>query len=135
VNYLTPEQILFLQSRLIVETGGHAGWRVLGLLQSAAGRPQATFGGEDLYPDLYRKAAALLDSLVRNHPFVDGNKRVGIAAAALFLRRHGRRLTASNPELERFTLRVTEAHVGVPEIAAWLEAHSEDAGDRRAAPL
>jgi death-on-curing protein len=130
VNYLTPEQILFLQSQLIAETGGHAGWRVLGLLESAAARPRATFGGEDLYPDLFAKAAALMDSLIRNHPFVDGNERVGIAAAGLFLRRDGRRLTASNAELERFTLRVTEAHVAVAEIAAWLEAHSEAAGDR-----
>ena len=82
MTYLTVEQVLFIHMRLIAETGGSPGLRDLGLLASAVARPQATFGGEDLYPDLLSKAAALMDSLVRNHPFVDGNKRVGITAAA-----------------------------------------------------
>jgi death on curing protein len=56
------------------------------MLLSALGRPQATFDEKELYPDLFSKAAALMDSLVRNHPFVDGNKRTAITAAALFLR-------------------------------------------------
>ena len=88
-QYLTPEQVLFLHSRLVAETGGGQGIRDLGMLLSALGRPQATFDEKDLYPDLFSKAAALMDSLVRNHPFVDGNKCTALAAAALFLRING----------------------------------------------
>lgn len=124
MNYLTVEQVLFLHARLIEETGGSHGVRDVALLESAVARPRATFGGKDLYPDLFSKAAALMDSLIRNHPFIDGNKRTGIAAAALFLRQNGRRLTATNPELEAFTLDVAESTPEISEIATWLETHS-----------
>jgi len=85
MNYLTAEQVLFIHARIIEETGGAHGVRDLGLLESAAARPQATFDGEDLYPDLFTKAAALMHALIQNHPFVDGNKRTGTVAAGLFL--------------------------------------------------
>jgi death-on-curing protein len=124
MNYLSPEQILFLHARLIEETGGGHGLRDLALLESAVSRPQATFGGQDLYADLFVKAAALMESLIRNYPFVDGNKRTGIAAAALFLAQNGRRLAATNAEVEAFVLRVVEAEPDVAEIAAWLRTHS-----------
>ena len=122
--YLTVEQVLFVHMRLIVETGGGTGVRDLGLLASAVARPQATFGGEDLYPDLFAKAAALLDSLVRNHPFVDGNKRVGITAAGVYLQMNGQRLTASNAELETFTLQVARSELPVEHMTSWFRAHS-----------
>lgn len=130
MNYLSPEQVLFLHSRLIAETGGASGVRDLGLLQSAVARPQARGGKEhradaqDLYPTLFSKSAALLDSLVRNHPFVDGNKRTGIAAAGLLLRRNGFRLNADNAELEAFTLAVACSELDLAAMTAWLEAHS-----------
>lgn len=119
MNYLTAAQVLFIHGRLIVETGGASGIRDLGLLEAAVARPQATFDGEDLYADLATKAAALMASLVGNHPFVDGNKRVGIAAAAIFLQRNGQRLTATNEALEAITLAVALGHMTVEEIAAW----------------
>lgn len=125
MTYLTTVQILFLHSRLIAETGGSPGVRDVALLESAAARPQATYGGEDLYPDLLSKAAALMQSLVNNHPFVDGNKRVGIAATALFLQRNGRRLVASNQEVEDFTLAVARGERTFDEIAAWFAAQTE----------
>lgn len=124
-TYLTVEQVLFIHMRLIVETGGSPGLRDLALLESAVARSQATFGAEDLYPDGFAKAAALLDSLIRNHPFVDGNKRVGITAAGLFLIRNGFRLTASNRALEQFTLQVARSELPLEEIAAWLRSHSD----------
>ena len=124
MNYLSPEQVLFLHARLIEETGGGHGLRDLALLESAVSRPQATFGGQDLYADLFAKAAALMELLIRNHPFVDGNKRTGIAAAALFLVQNGYRLTATNAEVEAFVLRVVKAEPDVAEIAGWLQAHS-----------
>ncbi len=124
MNYLTPEQILFLHARLIEETGGSHGLRDLGLLESAAARPQATFGGQDLCPDLFSKAAALMDSLIHNYPFVDGNKRTGVTASALFLLHNSYRLTATNSELEVFTRRVADFRPGISEIADWLQIHT-----------
>lgn len=125
MTYLTTVQILFLHSRLIAETGGSAGVRDVALLESAVARPQATYGGEELYPDLLSKAAALMHSLVNNHPFMDGNKRVGITASALFLQRNGRRLIASNQEVEAFTLAVARGERSVDEIAVWFAAQTE----------
>lgn len=124
MSYLTVEQVLFIHMRLIVETGGSPGLRDLALLASAVARPRATFGGEDLYPDIFNKAAALMDSLIRNQPFVDGNQRVGITAAGLFLLRNGQRLTASNAELERFTRQVARSELSIEQITAWLRSHS-----------
>ncbi|HUM70888.1 MAG TPA: type II toxin-antitoxin system death-on-curing family toxin, partial [Chloroflexota bacterium] len=91
-EYLTAQQVLFIHARLIATTGGEHGVRDIGLLESAVARPQATFDGVELYPDLFHKAAALMESLAQNHPFVDGNKRTAITATAMFLRRNGRRL-------------------------------------------
>lgn len=124
MKYLTPEQVLFLHARLVAETGGSHGVRDLNMLLSAVSRPQASFDGQDLYPDLFHKAAALLDSLINNHPFVDGNKRTGIASAALFLQANGYRLNVSNIELENFTLDVAQALCSVEDIAAWFQDHT-----------
>src|SRR5512143_3323535 len=104
INYLTPEQVMFIHSRLIIEAGGEHGIHDLGLLQSAVGRPQVIFEGQELFPDLFTKAAALLESLIGNHAFVDGNKRTAITSAGMFLGLNGYRLTADNQELEAFTM-------------------------------
>jgi len=125
VTYLTTVQVLFLHSRLIAETGGAAGVRDIGLLEAAVARPQATYGGADLYPDLFGKAAALLQSLINSHPFVDGNKRVGIAAASLFLQRNGRHLVASNQEVQTFTLTVARGERTLDEMAVWFATQTE----------
>lgn len=124
-QYLTPEQVLFLHSRLITETGGGQGIRDLGMLLSALGRPQAAFDEKDLYPDLFSKAAALMDSLVRNHPFVDGNKRTAITATVLFLRLNGYQLDVENTEMVRFTLACAQSQVSLVEIADWFKCYSK----------
>lgn len=124
IHYLTAAQVLFIHDRLIVETGGSAGVRDLGLLAAAVARPQATFDGADLYPDLFTKAAAFMASLVNNHPFVDGNKRVGITAVGLFLSRNGYRLTATNAALEAFTMQVAQGKLTVDEMVDWFRTHS-----------
>lgn len=122
--YLTAAQVLFIHSRLVAETGGATGVRDLGLLLAAISRPQATFDGEELYPNLFQKAAALMFSIVQNHPFVDGNKRTGITAAGIFLRVNGYKLIAENKVLELFTLNVAQGKMDVASIASWLEANS-----------
>jgi death-on-curing protein len=122
--YLTAEQVLFIHSRLVAETGGSHGVRDLGLLESAVARPQETFDDNELYPDLFTKAAALMDSLVNNHPFVDGNKRTGISAAGLFLRLNGWKLSASSVDVEVCTLRVATEGMEIAELATWLQENS-----------
>jgi len=122
--YLTPEQVLFIHSRLVAETGGSHGVRDLGLLESAVARPRATFDGKELYPDLFTKTAVLMDSLINNHPFLDGNKRTGITAAGLFLLINGWKLTASPENLETITLRVASEGVEVTILTGWLRKNS-----------
>jgi death-on-curing protein len=124
VRYISAEQILFLHACLVNETGGEHGIRDLGMLLSAVGRPHASFDDQDLYPDLFMKASALMDSLIRNHPFIDGNKRTGIAAAALFLRINDYQLSCSHTDLVNFTLNAAQSRQTLQEIAAWLKAHT-----------
>lgn len=125
MRYLTAEQVLFIHARLIAETGGEHGVRDLGLLQSAVSRPQASFEGQDLYPDVYHKAAALLESLINNHPFVDGNKRTGFTSAAMFLKINGFSLVASNQEVESFVLSIASGERSIETITDWLKTHSK----------
>jgi death-on-curing protein len=124
VAYLALEEVLLLHARLIQRTGGSGGVRDLGLLDSALARPQATFGGEDLYPGLWRKAAALMHSLIKNHPFVDGNKRTALTTAGLFLELNGYAMTASNEEALDFTRQAAVGEIDVEFMAAWLENHA-----------
>jgi death-on-curing protein len=124
MKYLHPEQVLFIHARMIAETGGSHGVLDLGMLESAVARPQASFEKKDLYPDLFTKDAALLDSLINTPPFTDGNKRTGITAAAIFLRINGYKLIAENSELETFTLYVATTRSSLNELAAWLQAHA-----------
>jgi death-on-curing protein len=124
MEILTPQQILFIHHRLIAATGGSHGVRDLGALQAAAARPQATFEGADLYPDLFAKAAALFESLIRNHPFVDGNKRTAISATGLLLRRNDFELAATQEDLFSFTMTMATGEAGQAEARVWLAAHA-----------
>jgi death-on-curing protein len=119
VIYLSVEQVLFLHDRLIEETGGEHGVRDLGGLESALARPKAAFGDTEFYPDIMSKAAVLMDGLTRTHAFIDGNKRISISIAALFLQMNGYRLTATNSELEEFAIHVTAMNPGLEQIADW----------------
>ena len=117
--YLSIAQLLELYRVLIRAFGGRSGVRDRGGLESAAARPAMTFGGDDLYPDLAAKAAALMHSLILNHPFVDGNKRVGAAAAELFLRVNGAVLDATDEEFEAVTLATASGDVQAEALAIW----------------
>jgi len=128
VKYLTAEQVLFIHSRIIDETGGAHGVRDIGLLQSAVGRPRATFGGSDLYPDIFRKTAALAESLARNHPFMDGNKRTAMASASLFLSMNGFRLETGQKELVRFAIDLAVGNVTPDQAAVWFRKHTRTTG-------
>ena len=120
-----PEQLLFLHARLVDETGGSHGVRDLNMLLSALGRSQASYDTRDLYPDISTKTAALMDSLIRNHPFLDGKERTGIAAAAMFLRMNGYQMNATNTELEEFTLGVAQSKHHIEDMAGWFQMHTQ----------
>jgi death-on-curing protein len=105
-------------------SGGSAGVHDQGLLESAVYRPQASFGGEDLYPDLFSKAAALGHSIIKNHPFVDGNKRTGFEAMRLILRLNGYDVQASLEAKFNFVLGIAEGKLKEQAIADWLKHRS-----------
>ena len=119
ILYLSVEQILFLHQAQLEKFGGLRGLRDRGGLESAAARPAMTFGGEDLYPDLPAKTAALMHSLVMNHPFMDGNKRVGAAAAELFVLLNRWRLEATDEGFEEITLTVARGELEADALAIW----------------
>ena len=119
IVYLSVEQVLHLHEIQIEHFGGAGGLRDRASLESAIARPAATFGGDDLYADLPSKAAALMHSLVMNHPFVDGNKRVGAMAAELFLEINNRRFLASDDDIERMTFGVARGEVDAERLAIW----------------
>lgn len=127
MNYLTAEEVYLLHKRLIQRTGGREGLRDPGLLASAVARPQASFGGEDLYSDLWHKAAALMHSLVKNHAFIDGNKRTAVTATGIFLELNGYVLTVGNAELLRFTRLVVTDAIALDAMATWLKTHTAPA--------
>jgi death-on-curing protein len=119
VRYLSGEQVLFIHSRIVDTTGGAHGVLNIGLLQSAVGRPKATFEGKELYPDMFHKAAALMESLIKNHSFLDGNKRTAITSAGIFLRINGYSLETSQEELEHFTLDMATGRASFSDAVEW----------------
>jgi death-on-curing protein len=124
VTYLYPKQVIYLYQQIIQQTGGSIGLRDKGLLESAVYRPQASFGGQDLYPDLFSKAAALGHSIISNHPFVDGNKRVGFEAMRLMLRLNGFDLHASFEVKYACVMKIAQGKLREQQIADWLKQHS-----------
>ena len=117
--YLSIEHVLKLHREQVAAYGGGTGLRDRGLLESAVARPAMTFGGDDLYPDVSSKAAALMHSLVLNHPFVDGNKRVGAHAAIVFVLANGWDCLATSEELIDVTLGVAQGKVAAEALAIW----------------
>ena len=124
MKYLLPKQVLHLYQQIIQQSGGSVGLRDEGLLESAVYRPQASCGGHDLYPDLFSKAAALGHSIISNHPFVDGNKRVGVEAMRLMLRLNGCDLHASLEVKFDFVMEIAKGKLTEQAIADWLKRHS-----------
>ena len=106
MQFLTLPEVLEIHRDQIARHGGMPGVRDLGLLQSALAMPSATFGGQFLHEDVDAMAAAYLFHLVQNHPFCDGNKRVGIVAALVFLLLNGRDFRAPEDDVASMVLRV-----------------------------
>lgn len=119
VGYLSVEQVIALHAMQLRRYGGATGLRDRGSLESAVARPAMTFGGEDLYPDVATKAAALMHSLALNHPFLDGNKRVAAHAAIVFVELNRYRFIGTAAEVAAMTRVVAEGKVAVEALAIW----------------
>ncbi len=126
--YPTTEEVLHLHRRLLERFGGAVGVRDLGLLESALARPRSGY-----YATLSEQAASLLQSLARNPPFVDGNKRVAFATCAVFLRMNGFRLELDAAAAETFLIdRVIVGNAELAEITTWVEVAMRPVERRRA---
>lgn len=119
--------LCYIHDQIIEASGGSKGFHDEGLIRSALARPNHSAFGEDIYGDLFMKAAALLDSIARNHGFRDGNKRTAMAAAALYLSLHNIEVQFTNEEYEMIMLHVVNDKPDVEEIKTWLMQHAGDA--------
>jgi death-on-curing protein len=125
VDFLSREDVLRIHRDQIERYGGSLGVRDRGLLESALAMPRAGFGGQYFHPELPDMGAAYLFHLVRNHPFIDGNKRVGLAACLVFLELNGFAFSASNAALAGLTLGVAEGRVSKSAVAEFVRRHGE----------
>jgi len=126
-EFLDVEDVLLIHADQLERYGGLAGLRDHGLLVSAVSMPRSTYGGEFLHGDLYAMAAAYLFHITRNHPFLDGNKRTGAAAALVFLDLHGIEVTAADDTLYDLVIDVAKGEAGKDAVEQFLRANSRPA--------
>ena len=120
---LSKPQILLLHEQLIAETGGSSGLRDEGMLDSALNTPFQTFAGKNVYPSLQQKAARLCFGLVKNHPFVDGNKRIGAHVMLVFLALNGIELQHTQTELSEVILQLAAGALQPTDLLDWILTH------------
>jgi len=125
LKYITTPQVLALHDQMVKRFGGSHGVRDLGLIESAVERPKATFDGVDLYPDIFTKAAVLMHSLLKNHAFVDGNKRTAYSSCGVFLKLNGYKLQNMHKASLKFAMNVENNSLELEEISNWLKKHSK----------
>jgi death-on-curing protein len=121
--FLTLSQLLLIHQRLIQQSGGIPGLRDLAALESAIAQPKMTFDKNELYPSLSDKVAALGFSLIKNHPFIDGNKRICHAAMEVFLVLNGYEIDASVADQEKIINQLATGKMERPELVQWLKDH------------
>jgi len=123
MRFLTLGEVLALHRRILAETGGRAGVRDLGAIASALSQPKVSVASQDAYPTLLDKAAALGFSLIRNHGFIDGNKRIAHAAMDVFLVMNGTEIRAPVDEQERFMLSLAAGEISRESLTEWLRSN------------
>jgi death-on-curing protein len=124
VKRISTGQIVEIHNRLLRQTGGAEGVRDMNLLDSAVMSPFQTFGGIDLYPDLFTKASQMGYQLINNHPFFDGNKRTGIHIMSLFLLINGETIDAEDGEKIALGLGIARGDLKPDDIYRWLKTHA-----------
>lgn len=124
-KFVPLEDVLAIHEMVIEATGGREGIRDFTLFHSAISRPQISFGGKDLYPNIFDKAAALVHSLILNHPFAEGNKRTALAATERFLNINGFAVIATQRQKVKFTLDIESKKLDLAAIGNWLKSHGK----------
>ena len=114
-------QVVRIHKILIDNFGGSHGLRDANVLESALKRPDQTFDGHDLYPSLVEKAAAVFESIVKNHPFIDGNKRIGYVLLRMTLLNADQDIVASEDDKYEFVIQVSEGKLDFDEITNWIQ--------------
>ena len=127
MRYLSLREILELHDKIIEVSGGARGMRDMRALESAINQPRVTFNRTDLYPDIIAKAAALCFFLVMNHPFLDGNKRIGHASMETFLLLNGFEINAEVDEQEKVILSLAAGQLARNDFVLWLRKHTTKA--------
>jgi death-on-curing protein len=117
-------EVLFFHTVAIQQYGGTEGVLDVGALEAAIARPWQSFAGQEMFSTPFEKAAAICESIIQRHPFVDGNKRTGISAGAYLLSTFGIELEAASRDLEDLAVSVAEGHLDIGALAAWFEEHS-----------
>jgi death-on-curing protein len=125
-KFLSLAEVLEIHQDQVTRYGGSAGIRDIDLLKSALGMPAATYGGEFLHTDLFEMAAAYLFHLVKNHPFLDGNKRVGAVAALVFLALNAYNFEAPEEDLAEMVLAVARGELDKADVAVFLRRWSNE---------
>lgn len=124
-KYLTLEQIQLIHTDQINNYGGTHGVRDEAALESAISRPQSSFDSNELYPTIFEKAAALTHSIINNHPFLDGNKRIGMVSGIIFLAQNHHFLEVEQEELVEVAIKIATNQWNLKEISTWLKQNSK----------
>lgn len=125
MNYISADDIVSIHDDIVEAVGGSLGVREPGMLVSVAEKPKTSFGGQELYSDVFTKAAALYEGLCNYHVFIDGNKRTAAIVMYRFLAINGHDLTATNKELEDYTLFIATNNPDISDVAKWIKKHTE----------
>lgn len=128
IKYLTAEEVESLHEQIILRYGVVSGVISRDLLESACARPQAAVGEQELYPTLAEKAAALMHSIIANHPFVDGNKRTAFFATQEFLRLNNHQIVADQDEILALTIAIAEGRLDFSGIVLWMRRYVRPQG-------
>jgi len=119
---MTVQEVITIHQILIEKFGGATGIRDRGLLESSVLRPFSTFDSKELYPTTVEKAAAIAESIIKNHPFTDGNKRIGYTLMRLFLLNDGIDISATEDEKYSFIIQIAEGKLSFEEIKMWIKS-------------
>jgi death-on-curing protein len=125
MRYLETTEINAIHDQIVEATGGSLGVREPGLLDSIAAKQMSSFGGHELYPGIFAKAAALYEALCNYHVFIAGNKRTSAIAMYRFLVLNGFKLTATIQELETYTFSIATTHPDLTDMTNWIKQHSQ----------
>jgi death on curing protein len=123
---ITLELAYLIHTEVLLKHGGANGVRDLGGLQSAIARPYASFGGEFLYKSIYEQAASIGESIIINHPFIDGNKRTGYVLMETILRLGNIKIIANDDELYQFVIQISTGEINHEQIVEWLKVNTKE---------